>query len=221
MNWSRCLLAGASSVLLSCGFLSRPPVNNYYLLDYLPTPQLDRKDKQPYPYEVRVKDFEIAEAFRRRQIIYRQSAHQMQFYDYHRWAVDPEFMVGELLVKHLKASKLFANVLRSFQNFVPTFVLSGKVLALEEFDSREQWFAHLAVEYKLEDTQTNKIIWSRTYDLRKTVAQQEPVYVVRELSSLLEFVHDKVIESLAVVLDEYHYNRQVPAPAAATEDAEP
>src|SRR5882672_92218 len=99
-------LASAVILLAACGFFAKPQVTQYYLLDYLPTPPKERIEKGPYPYVVRVRDCTIAEAYRRSQIVYRQSANQVEFYGLHLWAVDPDRMVNDLLVKHLKAAVL-------------------------------------------------------------------------------------------------------------------
>ncbi|MDB5103842.1 MAG: putative lipoprotein [Fibrobacteres bacterium] len=202
-------LAAASLLLAGC-FFAKPQVTQYYVLDYLPTPPKERLEKGPYPFVLRVRDCSIAEAYRRSQIVYRQSANQMQFYGLHLWAVDPDRMINDLAVKHLKAARLFDNVTRSVENYVPDFFLSCDIQAVEEYDSKEQWYAHMAIEYQLEDAKTSEIVWKKLYDLRKTVPQQEPVYIVRELSTLLENVNDRLVQELEVTLDEAKYKRLVP-----------
>lgn len=195
----------AATLLAACGFFAKTPVTEYYVLDYLPTPPKERLDKGPYPYVARVRDCNIAEAYRRSQIVYRQSANQMQFYNLHLWAVDPERMVNDLEIKHLKAARLFDNVTRSVENYVPDYFLSCDIQAIEEYDNKSQWYAHMAIEYQLEDAKSSQIVWKKLFDLRKTVPQQEPVYIVRELSSLLETINDKMVSELEVALDEAKY----------------
>ena len=204
----------AALALMGC-FFGQPLETKFYLLDYLPTPPKERLQKGPYPFVLRVRDCNIAEAYRRNQIVYRQSANQMQFYNYHLWAVDPDRMIADLLVKHLKAAQLFDNITRSVENYVPDFFLSSNILAIEEYDGKDQWFAHLAIEFQLEDAKTNQIVWKKLYDLRKTVARQEPVYVVREMSTILEGINDRLVQELEVVLDEAKYNTQTVVPATS------
>ncbi|HKP98271.1 MAG TPA: ABC-type transport auxiliary lipoprotein family protein [Fibrobacteria bacterium] len=199
------LAASAAALLAACGFFAKPQVTQYYLLDYLPTPPKERIEKGPYPYVVRVRDCNIAEAYRRSQIVYRQSANQMQFYGLHLWAVDPDRMVNDLLVKHLKAARLFENVTRTVENYVPDYFLSCDIQAIEEYDSKEQWYAHMSIEYQLENAKTNQIVWKKLYDLRKTVPQQEPVFIVRELSFLVENINERMVQEMEVVLDEARY----------------
>ncbi|MDB5049922.1 MAG: putative lipoprotein [Fibrobacteres bacterium] len=195
----------AAAMLTACSFLAKPQVTQYYVLDYLPTPPKERLEKGPYPYVVRVRDCSIAEAYRRSQIVYRQSANQMQFYGLHLWAVDPDRMVNDLLVKHLKAAQLFDNVTRTVENYVPDYFLSCDIQAIEEYDSKDQWYAHMAIEYALEDAKTNQIVWKKLYDLRKNVPQQEPVFIVRELSFLTENINERLVKELEVTLDEAKY----------------
>ena len=195
-------LLAEALLLSSCGFFAKPQVTQYYVLDYLPTPPKERLEKGPYPFVVRVRDCSIAEAYRRSQIVYRQSANQMQFYGLHLWAVDPDRMINDLAIKHLKAARLFDNVTRSVENYVPDFYLSCDIQAIEEYDSKEQWYAHLAIEYQLENAKTNQVVWKKLYDLRKAVPQQEPVFIVRELSFLLESINDRLAQEMEVVLDE-------------------
>jgi len=196
-------LAGMAAMAALGGcYFGKPAETKYYVIDYLPTPPPERLTKGPYPFTLRMRDPSIAEAYRRTQIVYRQSANQMQFYSYHLWAVDPDLMVGDMVQKHLKAARLFDNVTRTVENYVPDFFLSTDIQAIEEYDAKEQWYAHLAIEFELEDAKTNQVIWKRLFDLRKTVAQQEPVYVVRELSYLLETINERLVKELDVVLDE-------------------
>lgn len=195
------------SVLSGC-YWGKVQETKYYVLDYVPTPPPERIHKGPYPFVLRLRDCEIAEAYRRSQIVYRQSANQMQFYGLHLWAVDPDRMMTDLALKHLKAAQLFDNVTRTVENFVPDFYLSCNVQAIEEFDSKEQVFSHLAIEYQLENAKTNVITWKKLYDLRKAVVQPEPIYVVRELSALAETINDRLVQELDVVLDEAKYKKQ-------------
>ncbi len=187
---------------LNACFFGKPTESKYYVLDYVPTPTKERLEKGPYPFTLRVRDCNIAEAYRRSQIVYRQSANQMEFYGYHLWAVDPDRMIGDLAVKHLKAARLFENVTRTVESYIPDFYLGADIQAIEEYDNKDSWYAHLAIEYQLEDAKSNQIVWKKMFDLRKTVAQQEPVYVVRELSFLLETMNDRMTKELEVVLDE-------------------
>jgi uncharacterized lipoprotein YmbA len=200
-------------LLLSGCFFGRSPESKYYTLDYVPAPSAERLQRGPYPFTVRLREPTIAEAYRRSQIVYRQSAYQMQFYSYNLWAVDPERMVGDLLFKHLRAARLFDNVTRAAESTPPDFQISCDVRAIEEFDGPDKWYAHYAAEYQLVDERTGNVLWKQLYDLRKAVPQQEPVYVVRELASLVALAHDRLVDELEPVLRDVRL-KSPPAPPA-------
>jgi cholesterol transport system auxiliary component len=189
------------SILTGC-FFGKTPVTRYYTLDYVPAPPQARLERGPYPFTVRLREATIAEAYRRSQIVYRQSAYQMQFYSYNLWAVDPERMVDDLLFKHLRAARLFENVTRVAETIPPDFQISADVRAIEEYDSPDRWYAHLAIEYQLIEEKTGQVLWKQLYDLRAPVPQQEPVFVVRELAALTSIMHDRLVEELEPVLQE-------------------
>lgn len=207
----RAMLASAVAVLalglLAGCFFGRSPDTRYYTLDYAPAPSQQRLERGPYPFTVRLREPTIAEAYRRSQIVYRQSAYQMQFYAYHLWAVDPERMVGDLLFKHLRAVRLFENVTRVAETNPPDFQLTCDVRAIEEYDSPDRWYAHLAIEYQLIDEKNGQVLWKQLYDLRAPVPQQEPVFVVRELAALTSIIHDRLVDELEPVLEEARKRR--------------
>ena len=69
-------------------------------------------------------------------------------------------------------------------------------MALEEYDNEDEWYAHLAMNMTLQNVRTREQIWSRSWDYRKKVRQLEPVFVVRELSALLEVIVEEAVASI-------------------------
>lgn len=200
MNLLRHSALAAALLLLSGCFFGRTVETQYYMLDYIPTPPPERLQKGPYPFSVRLRDPTLAEAYKRSQIVYRQSAYQMQFYAFHLWVVDPDRMIGDLLIKHLRAARLFEVVSRTVESTPPDFQLTTDVQAIEEYDGPETWYAHLAIEYQLIHDKTGVVVWKKLYDVRKAVEAQEPVFVVRGLTALLENVNDDLVKDLEDVL---------------------
>lgn len=165
------------------------PVKQYFILNYLPSTQVDRLNPGPYPCTIRLRDFSIEEAYNRPQIVYRQSPFQLQYYVYRVWAVKPARMVSDLVYKHLTTRNLVSSVIRRFdEGPKPDYELSGVIEALEEYDSEELWFAHLAIRMNLVRLGDGQSVYSRRFDIRKRVYKHSPENVIRELSSLMEFI---------------------------------
>jgi ABC-type uncharacterized transport system auxiliary subunit len=197
-------------VLLFTG-CGKVPIKQYFLLNYLPSSERNRVIQGPYPFTLRLQELDIEEAYNRPQIVYRKSPFSIQYYVYRVWAVKPTRMLTDLIYKHLLTANLVSSIVRRFdEGQKPDFALSGMIEAIEEYDSEELWFAHLAVRFQLTRVSDGRIIYTRRFDNRKRVFQHEPEYVVRELSALMEFIMTQVVHDVDVKLaSEYGYN--VPA----------
>jgi uncharacterized lipoprotein YmbA len=178
---------------------AKVPVKQFYVLNYLPINPAERLNQNPYPYTIRLKEFDIEEAYSRPQIVYRQSPFQLRYYVYRVWAVKPTKMITDLLYKHLTSIQLVSNVIRRFDDGPkPEYELSGMIEALEEYDSEELWFAHLALRIQLTRLSDGKMIYSKRFDHRKRVFQHEPEYVIREMSSLMEYTFSQVMREIDI-----------------------
>jgi ABC-type uncharacterized transport system auxiliary subunit len=173
------------------------PVKKYLILNYVPTEHPPTGAGGPYSFTVRVKEFDIEDAYARSQIVYRKSPYELQYYFYQLWAVKPKTMITDLVFKHLASSRLVSHVVRRYdEEFAPQYELSGRIEALEEYDSEKLWFAHMAINISLVRLSDGRVMYSRRFDNRKRVYQHEPEYVVREMSATLEYVMNQVIIDL-------------------------
>ena len=185
-------------IVFGCG---KVPIKQYYVLNYLPGSARDRLHHSPYPFTIRLREFDIEEAYNRPQIVYRQSPFQLRYYVYRVWAVKPTRMITDLIYKHLMSSMLVSSIVRRFdEGKKPDYELSGMIEALEEYDSDELWFAHLALRLNLTRINDGQTIYSRRFDLRKRVFQHDPEYVVREMSVLMEYAITQAIHDMDIKL---------------------
>ena len=195
-------------------------IKQYYVLNYSPSSVRDRLNPGAYPCTIRLREFEIEEAYTKPQIVYRQSPFQLQYYVYRVWAVKPERMITDLLHKHLLNASLVSNIVRRFdEGNKPEYELSGIVEAIEEYDSDELWFAHLALRINLVRIKDGRTMYSRRFDHRKRVFQHEPEYVVREMSSLMEYIFTQAIHDIDAVLSS-DYGTPPPGPDEQQNDRE-
>jgi ABC-type uncharacterized transport system auxiliary subunit len=193
-------LLAALTALLAAQCASVPE-KSFYILNYEPEALADRRYGGPYPYVIRVKTFDIEEAYARPQIVYRKSPFELQYYFYRVWAVQPEDMFTDLIDKHLTSVGLVSQVVRRFdEGSKPDYELSGTIEALEEYDSDEVWFAHLAFRIRLVRLSDARTVYMRRFDSRKQVFQKSPEYVVRELSRILDILMNQAIHDMDQVL---------------------
>jgi ABC-type uncharacterized transport system auxiliary subunit len=211
------LLSGC--VLLCIAGCSEPPAKRYYTLNYVAGGLDSRLRSSPYPFTIRVRDLDIEEAYARPQIVYRKSPFQLEYYFYRVWAVKPSRMLSDLLLKHLVASELVGSVVRRFDEGVkPQYEIGGTIEAIEEYDSDEIWFAHVALHLRMTRLSDGRVIYNRRFDNRKRVYQNQPEYVVREMSAILEYVYNQVVRDLDAVFAR-ELGMSAPAPAVAEPDS--
>jgi ABC-type uncharacterized transport system auxiliary subunit len=183
------LLCCALPALVLCGGCAKIPVKQYYVLNYVPSVQNKIEGQTAFPVILRLKDMDIEDAYGRPQIVYRQSPYELRYYTYKLWAVKPARMVTDLVQKHIASANLVNRTIRRYDEGVePNYELSGTIEALEEYDSDQLWFAHLAMRLTLTRLSDGKVLYSEQFDNRKKVYQFTAESVVQELSVILEYV---------------------------------
>lgn len=184
--------------LLQC---AKVPVKQFYILNYEPEPLKNRMFDGPYPFTIRIKEFDIEQAYDRPQLVYRKSPYELEYYFFRVWAVKPVRMFTDLIYKHLAATNIVSHVVRRVdEGTTPEYELSGYIESLEEYDNEDVWFAHIAVRIKLTRIKDNRTLYSRRFDRRKQVFQQEAGYVIRELSQIIDYIISQAMHDLDIVL---------------------
>jgi uncharacterized lipoprotein YmbA len=154
---------------------------HYYQLYYNPKKQI----RSHFKFTVRVKTFEIDKVYRRYNLVYRKSPFELFYYKTHFWAARPEDVVTDTILNHIEKSNIFNDVILRLSK-KPDFVITGKVVALDEFDSKDKWYARIAILYLFKDFKSGKVLVSYFCDDRSEVLLKKPVFVVRTMSDLLE-----------------------------------
>ena len=188
------LLIGIVSIL-ACS-IGRIQTRNYYILSYTPVSKVPVTSKRPYPYSLQIGRFEVQRIFNRQNILYRYSPNQIQYYELQQWAVRPDYMVTDVVFKHLEISSLTNRVGIDFFETRPDFRIEGTVEALEKLDSGDIYFAHLAMTFKMLNVKNGEQVWEYSFDQRRQVFQDEMVYTIRGLSSILQAQMDVIVNQL-------------------------
>jgi len=181
--------------ILACS-IGRIQTKNYYILSYTPVSKTTVTSKRPYSYSLQIGRFEVQRIFNRQNILYRYSPNQIQYYELQQWAVRPDDMITDMVFKHLETSGLTNRVGIDFFETRPDFRIEGTVEALEKLDGGDIYFAHLAMSFKMLNVKNGEQVWEYSFDQRKQVFQDEMVYTIRGLSSILQAQMDVVVNQL-------------------------
>jgi ABC-type uncharacterized transport system auxiliary subunit len=169
---------------------------NYYIINYTPVSKVPVYSQRPYPFLLQIGNFEVQRIFNRQNILYRFSPHQIQYYELQQWAVRPDYMIKDMIFKHIRAANLLNRVGIDFFENKPDYRIEGTVEALEKLDSGDVFYGHLAMSFKMLRMQDGKQVWEYSFDERKQIYQPEMMYTVRGISSILQNQMDIVISQL-------------------------
>ncbi len=181
-------------LLLLAGCGGRMPETRYYDL-----PSAARGHAGDGPV-LAVEPLEVDEPYDDDRMVYRENPYRVDYYHYHRWSASPGALVSRHLERALAASGRFAGVLRDQDARGVSFILGGRLLALEEVDlSKRRWVARVALELALRDATSGDVVWTRRVELSEPVARQSPEGVARALSRALDRVARRLAPELNAV----------------------
>lgn len=176
---------------------AKPLAKNFYVLNYTPDKLEDRKSDEPYRQTIRLRPFSIEKAYAKTNIVYRENPYQLDYYPDHLWAVRPVDMITDLVFSHLEDIRLVETLVRRLdEKGTPDYELSGTILAIEEYDSGDTWYAHLKISVVLTDFRTKNAVYSRIFDQTRKVEVHTPIVVVQTLSEIMDYMASLLMADL-------------------------
>ena len=187
------LLIAVSLCLSSCSLLSssKQHEKHYYQIYYRP------KDgaKPPIEATLRIKSFDADKIYKRHNLVYRTSFEEMFYYNTHFWASKPADMITDLVANHISKQQVFSDIIISMDKR-PDYVVSGRILALDEIVAGEKRFARVSLLLELKDYKTDTVVVAHTFERRQEAADKKPVYFVRAMSEIIDSEIDVFISKI-------------------------
>lgn len=146
---------------------------------------------------------------RQDRIVYFTGQNEMNFYQYHRWAEPPVFMVQSLLIRELRAAGLFDNIVPYRAQKGLDYVLQGRLLAMEEVDSPSGISARFALELELVRQEDAHVVWTGRHDCERPVSAKTVPAVVEAMNGCAQESLEALTRSLDSTVS------QLPPSAAA------
>jgi ABC-type uncharacterized transport system auxiliary subunit len=183
--------------LVSC---SAAPTRQYYAIAYTLV-DVPVEPRAKYAAVLKVVEPEIRLAYDRPQIVYRYDPYRFKYYNYKYWVAKPQQMVAELVHRHIQHANLFRETSLVYQRQVPDYELHGEIEAIEEYDSGDKWYAHLALSFRLVRFNDRKVVWTYRFDRKKEVFNKAPVYVVRGMSEMMDEEMKSILAGIEAAMD--------------------
>lgn len=174
---------------------------------------LEYQVPQPAPAKlaagIKLARFQADQAYLGPEMIYRPAPNERGIYHYNRWLASPADLVGDFLLRDLRAEGALSAVYSNRQPQRPRFKLEGGVEEFLEVDSEEAWHATLKVNFTLLDTKqkqvTKRLLFQRTYSFTSKMPEKNPAGLARAMSqAVAEFsakARSDIYEAINKALD--------------------
>lgn len=130
-------------------------------------------------------------------IIYRISPFELNYYSYEFWAEKPGKLIGDAISHFLIKNRVFAKVTRELSKGDPDILLRSRVHLIEEVDSKEAWFARLAMDLEFVDFKTGNSLLSHHFDRTEKLPEKNISEVPVVLSRILTEELTKILTDLS------------------------
>jgi ABC-type uncharacterized transport system auxiliary subunit len=178
--------------LLGCGSVRYPTT---YVLN-LPPPVPQAAPSNGVLGQVTIREFGCPEYLCEGRIVYRPTAEEVGFYEFHRWATNPRQAITQYLADGLRAQSLFKSVAVHERGSEAAYVLSGNLERLEEVDQGRDVRVVCTISAQLLDTRTRSVVWSHTASETVQVEKRDIRGVVGSLSAATRTATDRLLESM-------------------------
>jgi uncharacterized lipoprotein YmbA len=166
-------------ILFGAGCGGTIPKTRYYVLAVpAPAPQA----REASPFTAAVMPFRAPDQLEQDRIVYRPSAVEIDFYEYHRWAERPASTLTAAFVQRLRAQRLFSTAAVFDGKGRPDYLIRGRVDRLEEVDSPEGVSVRVELSAEAVDGKTLKTVWTSAASHSGPVTHGEVTAVVTEIS---------------------------------------
>jgi len=180
-----------STTFLACVGKVRYPT--YYALHLPSAPALPAAAQGHASLAIR--EFRSPDYLRQGPLVYRASAEQIGFYDYHRWAADPREFVTSAITDRLRAGGTFADVKVYDGRSSADYILTGRLEKLEEVDYEGGVKVEVALSAQMTDVRTGAQVWANAVTEVGRVDQRNVPAVVSEMSNAMDRAMDKLLLS--------------------------
>src|SRR5713101_214042 len=180
-----------STTLIGCVGKVRYPT--YYALHLPSAPALPTTTHGQASLAIR--EFRSPDYLRQGPLVYRASAEQIGFYDYHRWAADPREFVTSAIRDRLRAGGTFADVKVYDGRSAADYILSGRLEKLEEVDYEGGVKVEVVLSAQMIEVRTGAQVWADSANEMGRVDQRNVPAVVSEMSSAMDRAINKLLLS--------------------------
>lgn len=194
----RILLPLLVALLLLLGGCSSAPIErNYYVVDYNPvSSDLQYVLFEPLPFRVQVPDSRISKIYDRSQVVFRHSAHKIEYAPYDLWAVRLSSAIPDAMTNHLVRYNTFTVTQRDFLVEKPDYEVVTYINRLEFLKSDYYKAVHLDMDIFLRQGSDLTYLVRHSFNREDEVYSDDIEIFVQQLSKTVKEETDSFIEKI-------------------------
>lgn len=185
-------------LMTGCATGGKPQYNvENYLLNY-PAPSWNNPEK--LAASVKFNRFSIAAAYNSTNMIFRNDAYSLDYFNYSRWAVNPADMVSDSLLADMRGSSRFGAVYSRYDTDEARFIISG---GIEEFYLRmdkNNKTAFISITISMQDSREKdtgkRMMFQKKYIREEPLQESSPRGYCQAASQAMQILSREIIEDI-------------------------
>jgi ABC-type uncharacterized transport system auxiliary subunit len=160
-----------------------------------------------YPITILVGPITSSALYREDRIVYGTSGEQMGTYEYQRWAEPPTEMLGDVLLRALRASGRYAGVYTMRSTVRGDYLLRGRLYDFKEVTG-SALVARVTLDLELRDEKSGSVVWTHFYSYDQPVKDKDVASVVAAIDQNVQ----RGVAEMQASLDQ-HFAAHPPVPS--------
>ena len=160
-------------ILSSCGSQKRM-VNKYYVIEKpAESSEFEIEGIRQIDQYCEIIPVDVYPAFASQKVALRSGEYEIIYYSYHQWAVRPSESFTRIIQDYLNHIKLFKEVSTRFWRVTPEYVIKTTIYKLEVIQEGDNLFAHLEMEFSLEQQENDKRVIQHKADRKELLPSKD------------------------------------------------
>lgn len=174
-------------MILVSGCLSeKAAINRHYTIEWSDDrDQTETSDTGLIAGRCEIDQVEVNPLYEKTQIVNRSGSHEVTYYKYHQWAIRPSAAVTEVIRTYLEGAGLFESVSARYSRAIPDYRFSATLLQLEVIESKNQFLAHLHLEFRIISNSDGRSLVEHRADLTESLEKKDLNLFASTISHML------------------------------------
>ena len=207
MKYRMTLLLGLIFILTACS--EKSMLRRYYVLEFPVPADTLQEDSRQLKGVCEILRVNVPPAYGQHRIAVRKQSHEIRYYQYHYWAVDPAQNLTVLLDDKIRQQRLFEHSASGNLKKVPNYQISTNVFKLEALDDDDNFYAHLQMKITLFDYASQTDLVSHQFDRTEELEERD----LNLLASALSRIYLQEIDQFTVKIRTYFSKDERSTPA--------